>query len=275
MDLTIDNDKLRELIPNVLHEVKSETPLIDKMRPWLDSAKAWLEENFLGALNPPDALRQLALKIIVNKAFAEALPSLDVILTPAGFAVISTEGRAPASKERVERLVESLNSSVDANAIVLLSRLHQIPEWASSEAGKWWLATFVSDLSEAYRFRGQNNLLDTYRSMRSHALRFEQEVAEAYVGHATLDFLRSQRSGASQLMDVVSMIREAEIRYITFHFRDQKAKCPNEHELWHLMRPIIGVFRLYPSLYEMWLAEMGDSFKVEPFNNNIQGGYYF
>lgn len=95
MILTIDNRRLRELIPGVIHEVDDEASLYDKMLPWLNSANAWLEDNFIGpGIELPQGFNELVEKILVNKAFAEAIPSLDVVLSPAGFAVISTDGRA-------------------------------------------------------------------------------------------------------------------------------------------------------------------------------------
>jgi len=276
MGLMIDNTLLRELIPNVVHEVKSEASLLTKLQPWLDSASQWLTDNFLGAgYEVPEALLPLAGKIIVRKAFAEAVPSLDVSLTPSGFAVISTEGRVPASKERIERLVASLNSSVDANVGALLARLLRTESWASSPMGQWWCGTFIADLSEVHRFRGQGTQLDTYRSMRSHALRFEQEVAERFMGYGTMSLLRSQQFTNPQFSEIITMIREAELRYISFHIRDQRPECPDEHEVWHLVRPVIDRMKYFPELYRQWYADMGDRFKVEDFKNDIKGAFYF
>lgn len=287
MILTIDNRRLRELIPGVIHEVDDEASLYDKMLPWLNSANAWLEDNFIGSgIELPQGFNELVEKIIVNKAFAEAIPSLDVVLSPAGFAVISTDGRAPASKERIERLVSSLNSYVDANTSLLISKLHLVPQWNDSEIGNWWCATFIPDLSDAYRFRGQNSLLDTYRSIRSHALRFEQEVAESYLGNSTLDTIRKEQfSSDPNMSSLIRMIREAELRYISFHVRDQSStqslgfakntKCPDDHEVWHLVRPIIARLAYYPEIHRLWQSEMGHRFKVEPFKNDIRGGFYF
>lgn len=144
MILPIDNNRLHELIPGVIHEVEGEAALYEKMLPWLESAATWLDDNFFGpGFVLPSELDELVGKIIVNKAFAEAIPSLDVVLSPAGFAVISTDGRAPASKERIERLVASLDSFVDANVSVLVSKLNKLPQWVGSDMGKWWRASFI------------------------------------------------------------------------------------------------------------------------------------
>lgn len=274
--MTIDKTLLRELIPNVIHEAKGEVPLLGKLSPWLDSAKNWLEENFLGhEYDVPDTLMPLAEKIIVHKAFADAIPSLDLSLSPAGFAVISTEGRAPASKERVERLISSLNSFVDSNVAVLIVELLRRDDWIESPKGQWWGATFIPDLTEAYRFREHCPLIDTYRSMRSIAMRFEQEAAEYIIGDETLDHLRRSQFSSDKYKDIISMIRNAELRYISAHIRDKDNRCPDRHEVWHLMRPVIARLNYYPDLKQMWDDEMTGRFHIEPFKNDKKGGYFF
>jgi len=50
----------------------------------------------------------LACQIAAYDAFHRAIPHLDVILTPNGFGIVSNSNIAPASKERVERLMASL-----------------------------------------------------------------------------------------------------------------------------------------------------------------------
>lgn len=274
MELTLTNERLRELIPNVIHEVKGETPLLTKVQPWLDSTVLWLEDNFLGDIEIPAALSGLVERIVVNRAFSEAVPSLDLSLTPAGFSVISTDGRAPASKERVERLIASLTAMVESGMRQLIFSLYGIEEWRNSDIGKWWLATFIPNLNEVQRYRGQTDILTAYRTMRSQALRFEAEVEEQYLG-PVLGTLRRQQYFQTELTPLITMIREAELRYIGYHMRDQKAKCPDEHEVWHLIRPVVERLKYYPDLYRQWDAAMGDKFRPEAFKNDIKGGFYF
>lgn len=277
MNLNLDNNRLRELIPNIIHEVEGETPLYDKLQPWLSSARNWLERYFLGDFEPQGELYSLAEKILVFKAFAEAVPSLDVALSPAGFAVINTDGRAPASKERIERLVASLNSYVDANAAALLYELHKCPKWVDSSNGRWFLATFIPHFGDVPGFRREQDMIGTYLTMRNLALRFEQELAESYLGHNFLSLLRSsfptfEDKGSR---DIYDMIHAAELRYISFHVSDHKAECPDGHEIWHLARPIIAQLNYWPELKDAWEQEMDDKLQVKPFKNTVKGGFYF
>lgn len=58
---------------------------------------------------PQHPLRPLLVRTLCLRAFASALPQLDLTMTPDGFAVASTDKIAPASKERVQRLALSLD----------------------------------------------------------------------------------------------------------------------------------------------------------------------
>lgn len=276
MDLNLSNDRIRQLIPNVIREVQGETPLCDKLLPWISTAMQWLSGYIIGPdFDLPEQLTPLVEKIVVNIAFAEAIPSLDLSLTPAGFSVISTDGRAPASKERVERLIDSVWSSADANLQVLVDKLLLIPDWVKTPMGQWWMATFIPAISTAFRFRSDSRLYDTYVSIRSIALRFEQALAESYLGSELLDDLRSRQISESEDNEIISMIRQAEIRYISSHISDRKVSCPNEHEVWHLIRPVIDRLKFFPDIFAIWKSQMGDKFHPDPFKNDIKGAFYF
>lgn len=273
------NDELRSLIPNVIHEVEGEVLLADKLAPWIETATAWLTDNFIGeGFSLPDGHLPLAKKIIVSKAFAEAVPSLDITLSPAGFAVINTDGRAPASKERVERLIASLLSMVEANMLPFVINLLKTADWRSTPMGQYWLGTFMYGLDDAMANKRDKDLLTTYRVMRDSALRFETELSQNYLGRNVMQHLRNARycmPSEDHTLILCDLIRWAELRYIAFHSRDQKAKCPDEHEVWHLVQPILRELQYWPQLHEMWNAEMGEKFKVEPFKNTVQGGFFF
>ena len=278
MTLNLDNIKLRELIPNVIHEVEGETPLYDKILPWIESAKVEMESIFLGtAYEPKDSVGGLVEKLIVNRAFTAAIPSLDLSVSPGGFTVINTEGRSPASKERVERLIASLDSYYNANANLLLKWLALDDEWRKSSLGQWWLATFIPNFDHVYEFKGKRGVMTTYRVMRDIAVMFEHELAERFLGRKFLSTLRDARPGkiSSAIDELRETIVAAELKFIKHHFDNPEEICPNSHEVWHLARPIIAHLDYFPELKEQWSAEMGDIIKVEPFKNKVKGGYFF
>lgn len=279
-ELNLTNEELRSLIPNVIHEVEGEALLVDKLKPWLESATTWLADNIVGSdFNLPDSLLSHAKKIIVYKTFAEAVPSLDVTLSPAGFAVISTEGRAPASKERIERLIASLNSFVDANLPPLLISLLKLEEYRDSPMGDYWLGTFMLGLDDAQSYKKDKDLLSTYKLMREKALFFQNTLEQKYLGKNLLRKIRASvyEPVPDEGTTIWHMLHRAVMKVIAGSVHGNLP--PDEHELmhrsWHVVQPILLELRSCDELYTIWEAEMGDKLKVTPFKNDKKGGFFF
>lgn len=277
MKLNLDNDRLRELVPNIIYEVDGETPLYYKILPWIELARQWLETELIGNFQPEGELYSFAEKAIVYKSLADAVPSLDVTLTPAGFAVINTDDRIPASKERIERLIASLYSFADDNIEQLCRSLHRQPEWRQSIVGMRFRSSFISDLGFVRRFRRDKDLLSTYKIVRGIVMPFEQELAEKYLGFG---FLRSLYSAYPDFTtpgsrEIFAILLADGLKYVGRHIDDKAVSCPDGHEVWHIARPVIARLEHWPRLKEQWAQEMGDKSIVEPFKNTVQGGYFF
>lgn len=279
-NLTMTNEELRSLIPNIIHEVDGEPLLADKLTPWLEAAAAWLDDNFVDpSFSLPDSLLPHAKKIIVYKAFADAIPSLDVTLSPAGFAVISTEGRAPASKERVERLVASLRSYVDANLPPFLRSLLKLEEWRDTPMGDYWLAPFLHGLDEARRFRKDDDLLTSYRSMRYRVMHFQSFLGQNYLGAQLLREVRDAVYAplSAQHLQMWRAIHRAVMKFL---YDSENGKLSDDEHLlshfgWHYAQPVLLELKSCDELLPLWESEMGDKLNVESFKNTVRGGFFF
>lgn len=262
------NDKfIKECIPNIILEVEGETPFADKLTPWIQSAKDWLESEYLGPddfLNERDNAR--ALRIVIMKAFADAVPSLDLVVTPTGFGVVNTETVAPASKERIERLIESLRNKVNDDLDILLEFCHQYPEWRESERGKYFCATFLSARRDWRRM-----VFDSYDAMRTEALHVEALMEEQCFGHDLMTRLRDEFNSRKPYAThpLADPVRAAVIDVV---YRIDKPLIPT---IWHKCRPVIEMLKRYPEYYDIWEKEMGDKFNPERFKNDIKGSFYF
>ena len=124
--MIIGNDsELRKYIPNVLTTVEGESSLYEKMLPYLEVATDWLCRNVIATEYPAfqRVKGTMVQKCIVAEAFRLAVPSLDVVLTPNGFGIVSTDRIAPASKERIERLQSRLELYRDELIINIITQL--------------------------------------------------------------------------------------------------------------------------------------------------------
>ncbi len=133
------------LLPNVITPSIGETSVFDKTATYIDTATGYLLDN-LCPREVVDTLPEPLLKtmrvFIAARALRQALPALDIILTPAGFAVHDSDQMSPASAQRTEALMRSLADTENGAVNSILDRLILVDGWKQTPAAK----KFVSSL---------------------------------------------------------------------------------------------------------------------------------
>ena len=201
MRLITTNEQLNALLPNIAVTVQGEIPLIDKMAPFLGMAEKWVCDVFTSepvfdticSLAEDNSLRAATTQIVVYEAFRRALPHLDVILTPNGFGIVSNTNIAPASKERIARLLDTLLENRDAAISQVLSLVPAETDWLSTEQGKFFAATMFPNLEVTLRFpKSSESRWKQYLSIREKAIAIEEFFAAQYLSVDLMDVLRSE-----------------------------------------------------------------------------------
>lgn len=208
----IDNDTLLQYIPNVVETVEGETPLFDKIRPQLEITEQWLHDTIVGDTLIDEEKNKMVCTIIACEAFRRSAPSLDLILTPNGFGIVSNNNVAPASKERVERLMASLGSLRDKAITALLNVLRQDSDWLQSAQGQWLASSFFvlpdEDTTAANAAVRTDDKWEGFLMLREKARPIEQAIAEKWLGQALTARLRATlASDPHGTSDVVALAR--------------------------------------------------------------------
>ena len=86
-----------------------------------------------GITSDTNSLQDELRNIIAYKAYKSAIPFVDLIQTQNGFGVVSNANIAPASKERVERLMAQCDQQLDTATDMLILQISAVPaalsEW--------------------------------------------------------------------------------------------------------------------------------------------------
>lgn len=192
MKLITNNDELRQYIPNSIREVKGEIPLFDKLAPFLELAEQWFCHHFVPA-ELLDAVVPDAAHIVAVEAYRLAIPQLDLVLTPNGFATVGTQNLSPVSKMRVDRLVGGLLSERDKALAQLLHNLPSVEGWANSPQGLWFAATLFPTLDVVTEQSGESERLwDKYCELRPQLIDLEASLSEEWLSPELLSALRSE-----------------------------------------------------------------------------------
>ena len=196
--LIADNVTLMQFVPNVLKNVQGELSLYEKIAPHLEVAEAWLTTTFLSEavlteLPTRDANNKLlhyARMAVVAEAMLHAVPQLDLVLTPNGFGVVSNTNIAPASKERVERLLLSLEKMRDDTLAVLLPLLTQNVAWATSDPCLFFEQTLYPWLDLPRKLGSTDHAWLRYQELHSKLIAIEERLAHDFFSCELLNVLR-------------------------------------------------------------------------------------
>ena len=213
MKLITTDEQLRSHLPNIIATVKGETPFIERLSLFLDLAEDWVRTTFTSettfnticGYTDSNPLKVLTSRLVVADALRRAIPSLDIVLSPNGFAVVNSSNLAPASKPRVDRLIGSMLSHRDDCIAALLPGLVGASKWLTSSQADFFGATLFPDLSLTDQIPIPNAQLprsrwERYLELRSQILNLEASLAEEWFSPELMDVLR-RRNLAHTLAD--------------------------------------------------------------------------
>ena len=286
MKLITSEEILRRYIPNVLQTVKGEVPLFDKLTSFLDSAEEWVAHTFtsqatfstIAGYADANIIKTYAAKVVVCEAFKNAVPSLDLILTPNGFGIVSNSNVAPASKERVYRLVDSLEAERDNAIRLLLSSLPGEPSWMTSTQCEYFSATMFPHLNICDYLGVAHQQWKKYQEVRATLLEIEQHIATQFLGQEQLDVFRkaamSPSSTSSLMQTVIRSLQaaEAQILKATLSPTAPSACIPPT-----ALVSIVNCIRTHPTEFPQWHASpIAELYKPGIYENKKNDkGYWF
>lgn len=281
MTIITDNATLMRFIPNVVAEVEGEKLLFDKILPQLEITEQWLQKTFTGgeilsliASLKDDKKWVAAATIVACEAFRRSVPSLDLILTPNGFGVVSNSNVVPASKERVERLIASLRENRD-NAIVALLKALPSEDWGDTPQAQWLRSSFFSslidDTTAAAAVINQEDRWDGFLELREKARPIEQAIAQLWLGQTLSARLRAalatDPNGTSDTVTLARTVRQLILKELLTQKRPVK-------DLDRCVNYIRNNGSLYPEWQSDPVAELfEDKWRFK--NKKESAGYFF
>ena len=276
--MLIQNDtELRKYLPNALTTVEGETPLYDKIAPYLVKAHTWLSKHFTGtdilteleAAEETDPLREICAHIVAVDGFRRAIPSLDLILTPNGFGIVSNQNVVPASADRVKRLIDSLLTNRDSLVNDLLDQLAKRPDWPDTPQGQFFGASLWPDLELAHLAGYNAEQWAHYQSLRLQVLSIEQELAEHFVSEELMARLRRNmltQQVTPEERSIIDALRQTTLEMLNGKPLDFKR-----------MYSVVQRIRTKPELFAEWQDSYTSMLFCRPSfeNHKDSGGYWW
>ena len=201
MELITTDEQLSSNIPNIIASVKGEMPFIERLSHFLDPAEDWVRTTFTSestfnticGYTDSNEIKIICSRLVVADALRRAIPSLDIVLTPNGFGVVSTQNLAPASKPRVDRLVGSMLAHRDDCIAALLPELVGASKWLTSSQADFFGSTLFPDLGIVDAVGGATgSKWEKYLELRPQVIDLEASLAEEWLSPGLMSALRSE-----------------------------------------------------------------------------------
>lgn len=146
------------------------------------------------ALQLTDAAKQQLRILVANTAYHLAIPFADLIQTPNGFAVVSNSNHAPASKERVERLINRIEQVIDFSTDSLIFLVYNTPsllaQWKKSDRFKQIVnCFFVTGTEYALYTQINGNKHAALNTDKGKLIAFQENILAPVISKVYLDQL--------------------------------------------------------------------------------------
>ena len=257
MKFLTDNNTLERFTPNVISPVEGEENLFTKIQSFIAIAEAWFEKQIatydqLAALEKSEDVLNFARTAIANDAYRRAIPSLDVVLTDNGFGIVSNQTIAPASRDRINALLESLEGFRDAaiELVLLHSKGGQLrPTLFRGFEGVRLLGKTKHLLQELFAHETQIAEVEDYFATRAishevleklHSMVYDRCPAPHYIlmtklQYAVVSYIRGEDC-RRYMQDMVDFIRkrpaafpnwaesQAAVRWQDYTYKNDKSK---------------------------------------------------
>ena len=270
--------QLRAHIPNIIASVKGETPFIERLSLFLDLAEDWVINTFTSTstfnticgYTESNPLKILTARLVVADALRRALPSLDLVFTPNGFAVVNTSNLAPASKPRVDRLVGSMLAHRDDCIAALLPELVGASKWLTSSQADFFGATLFPDLAIVDSVGGAvSSKWEKYLELRPQVIDLEASLAEEWLSPELMSALRSENLRGDLTQQRSEIVRQVKAQVVGY----LRGGSFNSRRL----ADIVNYIRQNPEIFVEWHgSETSKLFAPPVFRNEKKArGYFF
>lgn len=218
----------------------------EDIEPFLKEAKMWVEQELFGSdlidtiegLDLESKERKILDSIISLKGYYSAIPFLDVLQTKNGFAVVNNQNHAPASKDRVERLLKHVKERLYFHVDTLIDFVASTP----SLLGQWKLFQRFSTLTELIYWSGNELTLycADFLTQEWSKPNFKPGIEKQIIPYLELQRLRSQIKGI-QNEEIASFISRHYLDKLTEN-RRQGILTKEEERMLERLKTIVALF---------------------------------
>jgi len=220
INATLDDSNFTPFIPDA--EEKYLKPVLgDELFAILDT---WADEK-----NPEDddyeilnALYEKVIPVIARFTLFIAAPQLDVNIGESGFTVLTSNNLVPASAQRVDKSIASMEQLAWNRVEILLKFLEEnkddYPEWVTSDAYTMQLRNLINSAAEFDKYVDIDKSRLTFQKMRHEMDNIERIDVIPVISQEMFDTLMTKIKGDEEVYGELEEMTEQEQKLLT-HLR--------------------------------------------------------
>ena len=143
---TYTEEDLREIIPTLQKTVQGTQPWTQRLAPQITAAASWFSKHICPAALLPAEAEPKARHAVAWHAYSNAIPSLDLVATPTGFAVTSTDTLTPASRQRVDAAIAGAALEAETAACDIIALMQRDTRWRALPSSQKYINLFPDPL---------------------------------------------------------------------------------------------------------------------------------
>lgn len=267
-------EQLQAILPNRIPAAHGETPLFERISSYIIHAEKWAVDMFISPLlisAIPERLNSSVERIVGCEALRLAIPALNIILTPNGFATVGTANLVTASKARTDALTKDLIEMRDLAINSFLKSAGSWTDWLETPQAEYFRATLFPnlDLVNSVAYTTELSTWQQYLKLRSQLMDIEMSLAEQYFSQPLLFTLRRCIQCSDLTADrkhVATAIQSQIISYLEKRLFSSNRLCD-----------IVNYIRERPASFPEWHAsDTAKLFAPPKFENTkTSSGYFF
>lgn len=228
-----------------------------------------------GITTDTNSLQDELRNIIAYKAYKSAIPFVDLIQTQNGFGVVSNANIAPASKERVERLMAQCDQQLDTATDMLILQISAVPaalaEWIKfSGLEELTNCIFQTGIDFCKYAKSETLKREAFLATKNDLLSFQDTQIAEVISMEFMDELVSQVRTSTLTLPNTKIVRK--LKSILGLFSQQK-----EEEAEELLRQLANLLDSNLSNYATYASSSEYAIKIAPkyLNKQTDSTFFF
>lgn len=270
---TIDQQTFEKYVPAF---ASADSSTFERMLPYIETMTRAVEEREVKTDGLAEPLLSAIERYVCVAAARKAAPQLDLVLTANGFGVVSNQNVAPASRDRVNALIERLRIDESEAFDMLLTELLKT-DWSKSATAESYITSllYMPSLMRRYGIKDEEGREVYYQEWQQlqNELAVAEEKVRMLISPELFDkLIEVQRIPATEHPHEYNIVLEQARKAVAAHISARRYPSAPK-ALCH--RLLDTIKRYAEALTEYNTSSTYQAHNTQPYENRKEDGAYF